>query len=83
MTKDIYLNLHGLDLVVTVEYEDNAVCGVVSVRPECSETALKCDITRFYDELVGELQEALENTIADDKIAYYENLMDEKREEGL
>ena len=82
MTKDVYLNLHGLNLIVTVEYEDNAVCGVVSVRPECSQMALKCDITRFYDELVVELQEALENAIADDKIAYYENLMDARKEEG-
>ena len=83
MTKDVYLNLHGLDLVVTVEYEDNAVCGVVSVSGYGTGMALKCDITRFYEELVGELQEALENAIADDKIAYYEDLMDEKREEGL
>ena len=48
MTKDVYLNLHGLDLVVTVEYEDNAVCGVESVRPEGSQMSLKCDIARFY-----------------------------------
>lgn len=83
MTKDVGLNIHGLDLVVTVEYEDNAACGVVSVRPEGSQMAIKCDITRFYDELAGELQEALENAIADDKIAYYENLMDQRKEEGL
>ena len=83
ITKDVSLNLHGLDLVVTVEYEDNAVCAVVSVRPECSQMALKCDIARFYDELIGELQEALENAIADDKIACYENLMDDRKEEWL
>lgn len=83
MTKDVNINIHGIDLVVTVEYEDNAVCGVKRVRAEGSQMALKCDITRFYDELVGELQEAIENAIADDKIAYYENLMDARKEEGL
>lgn len=81
MTKDVYLNLHGLDLVVTVEYEDNAVCGVVSVRSEGSQMALKCDITRFYDELVGELQEALENAIQADYGAYCDALYEQAREE--
>lgn len=80
MTKDIELKVHGIDFIVTVEYEDNAVCGVDNVRLKGSEKPLKCDITLFYAELDGFLQEALENAIADEKIAYYENLMDSKKD---
>lgn len=81
MTKDVYLNLAGLDLIVEVEYEDMAVCGVKAVKDDAGRP-LNCDTKRFYKDLEGELQESLENAIADEKIAYYENLMDQRKEEG-
>ena len=81
MTKDVYLNLAGLDLIVEVEYEDDSVCGVMKVK-DCAGRPLNCDITRFYKDLAIELQESLENAIADERTAYYENLMDSRKEEG-
>lgn len=81
MEKQVSLDLHGITFYITVEYEDNSVCGVVDVRTDPTGKPLKCDITRFYDELVGELQEALEEELRNDFIAHCEMMMDAKKEE--
>lgn len=81
MTKLVYLKLFSIDFEVMVEYEDNAVCGVISVSVDGHP--VKCNTEEFYKALDGELQEALEEAINSDKIAYAEMQMDALREEGL
>lgn len=81
MTKLVYLNLFGIEFEVSVYYEDNAVCGVESV---CVKgTPIECDVEKFGKELDGELQEALEASLRDDKIAAAEARYDAMKEEGL
>lgn len=67
MERKLDLNIHGLELVVTVEYEDNSVYGVTEVCAKMKNNlpiVLKCDTVSFFDELEdylqGELQEALQ-----------------------
>lgn len=85
MTKEVYMDIYGLEFVVTVEYEDNAVCGVECVyalMKNGTPVALKCSTNDFYKAFDGFLQEALEKALEDEKIAEYEMRMDAKREEG-
>ena len=83
MNKDLYINIHGIDFVVTVEYEDNAVIDVMSVRLEGSQNPLECDTNKFYNELVDVLQEGLESELLNDKLAYEDMMYESAREEGL
>lgn len=81
MTKMVYLKLAGMDLEVEVYYEDNAVCEVESV---CVKgTPIEVNKKEFFKALEGELQDALEDAIRDERIAYEEMKYDEMKEEGL
>ena len=87
MIKTLPLEIHGLRLFVEVEYEGEGkevnACGVLSVAaaPEKGAAiALKCDTERFFNDLDGELQEALENEIQADYEAYCDAICMSKRE---
>lgn len=87
MEKDLYLNIHGIDFAVTVDYEreDNccAVSDVLSVRIESQTTPLKCDTNKFYNELVDVLQEGLESELLNDKLVAEDMMYESARDEGL
>ena len=90
MTKLVYLNLFGIEFTVEVEYEeeDNKVyvCGVTEVYVGNDSTGaqkIKCNTEEFYKSLDGELQEALEEAISNDKIVAAEARYDAMKEEGL
>lgn len=89
MTKELELNVYGLELVVEVEYEvEDNKCGITEVHYVAARmknglpVALKCDMTRFMEDLEGELQEALENAIQADYEAYCDALYEQAKEEG-
>ena len=89
MIKTVPLEIHGLRLFVEVEYDGEGkevnACGVLSVAavPEKGAViALKCDTARFFKDLEGEVQEALENEIQADYEAYCDAMYEQAREEG-
>lgn len=81
MTKLVYLKMFGIEFEVSVYYEDDSVCGVESVC--VNGTPIECDTEKFEKELEGELQEALEEALRNDKIAAAEARYDAMKEEGL
>ena len=87
MKKDLYINIHGIDFVVTVDYEkeDNycAVSDVLEVRLEGQTTPIKCDTNKFYNELVDVLQEGLESELLNDRLAAEDMMYESARDEGL
>lgn len=87
MQRELYAKIHGIDFVVTVDYEQEdhycSVSDVLSVRIEGQTKPLKCDLKRFYNDLVDTLQEELESSLLNDKLVYEEIMYDEAKEEGL
>ena len=87
MKKDLYINIHGIDFVVTVDYEKEynccAVSDVLEVRLEGQTTPLKCDANKFYNELVDVLQEGLESELLNDRLAAEDMMYESARDEGL
>ena len=87
MKKDLYINIHGIDFVVTVDYEQDynccAVSDVLEVRLEGQTTPLKCDTNKFYNELVDVLQEGLESELLNDKLVAEDMMYESARDEGL
>lgn len=87
MKKDLYLNIHGIDFVVTVDYEQDynccAVTDVLSVRIEGQINELKCDKSKFYNELVDVLHEGLESELLNDRLVAEDMMYDAARDEGL
>ena len=85
MKKDLYLNIHGIDFVVTVDYEkeDNCCADVLEVRLEGQTTPLKCDTNKFYNELVDVLQEGLESELLNDRLVAEDMMYESARDEGL
>ena len=87
MKKDLYINIHGIDFVVTVDYEQDynccAVSDVLEVRLEGQTTPLKCDTNKFYNELVDVLQEGLESELLNDRLAAEDMMYESARDEGL
>lgn len=85
MTKAVDFDLGGLHLKVVVEYEDKSVGGVelvFGVAKDGREMLLECDTAMFYESFMRELQEALEDALADEK-AYYEDMhFEQHREEN-
>ncbi len=79
MTRDLYINLCGLSLVVTVEYEDYALCGVLGVRADGSKEPIKCDLKAFMEELEPELQAELDASLLNEKIFFAECALDDER----
>ena len=84
MTRILTIEICGMEFEVEVECEgDYPKCGITDVlsvsgimknnRP----VVLKCDTERFLKDLEGELQEALEKDILDDKLAHEDALYDE------
>ena len=87
MKKDLYLNIHGIDFVVTVDYEQDYNCcagsDVLSVSIEGQTTPLKCDTNKFYNELVDVLQEGLESELLNDRLEAEDMMYESARDEGL
>lgn len=87
MEKDLYLNIHGIDFVVTVDYEQEynccAVSDVLEVRLEGQTSPLKCDTKKFYNELVDVLQEGLESELLNDRLVAEDMMYESARDEGL
>ena len=76
MTKAIDFELAGMQLKVVVDYEDRAVGGVemvFAVGKDGREMLVDCDTGMFYESLEGELQDAFEEHLVQEK-AYYEDL---------
>lgn len=76
MTKAIDFELAGMQLKVVVDCEDKAVGGVemvFAVGKDGREMLVDCDTGMFYESLEGELQDAFEEHLAQEK-AYYEDL---------
>lgn len=82
MTKQVSLDIFGITFYVTVEYEDNSVCGVLEVRIDPYGEPIKCDTEDFYKSLDGELQDSLEYELQAEKDAYYDMMYEQRREEG-
>jgi hypothetical protein len=89
MEKTLTIELYGMEFEVLVGYEQEGnKCGVTEVLEVSGvmknnrSVALKCDKSAFEKAFEGELQEALEQAIIDDKTAYYEAKYDEARDEG-
>ena len=89
MTKELELNVYGLELVVEAEYEEeDNKCWLTDVHSVAARMknglplVLKCDIQRFMKELDGELQEALEDALRADFDAYCDSLYEQAEEEG-
>ena len=87
MKKNLYINIHGIDFVVTVDYEqeDNccAVSDVLSVRIEGQTIPLRCDTKKFYNELVDVLQEGLESELLNDRLVAEDMMYDAARDERM
>ena len=90
MLKTCEMELNGMRLVIDVEYdgEGNKVSahGVETVSAHTldgSLKALECDTARFYKDLEGEVQKALENAIQADFEAYCDALYEQAKEEGM
>jgi hypothetical protein len=89
MTRILTIEICGMEFEVEVEYEEEyPKCGITDVlsvsgiMKNSLPVALKCDRKRFLKDLEGDLQEALEEELITDKIAYAEMQMDAAREEG-
>ena len=85
--KDISFTAFGIEFIahVTYEQEDNKVSigEVTDVWVEGEDLAnhlIKCDKERFLKDFEGELYRALEEAVASDKAAYYEDLYDSQKE---
>lgn len=72
MTKQVSLDVFGITFYVTVEYEDNSVCGVSEVRLDPYGEPIKCNTEDFFKSLDGELQYAFEEELQAEKDAYYD-----------
>lgn len=90
MLKTCEMALNGIRFVIDVEYEGEgnkvSAYGVESVSAQTldgSFKALECDTERFYKDLEGEVQKALENAIQADYEAYCDAVYEQAREEGL
>lgn len=85
MTKAINFELAGMNLKVVVDYEDRSVGGVemvFAVGQDGREMLVDCDTDMFYELLEGELQDAFEEALVQEK-AYYDDMRYEQaREEG-
>lgn len=85
MTKAIDFELAGMKLKVVVDYEDRAVGGVemvFAVGKDGREMLVDCDTGMFYESLEGELQDAFEDYLVQEK-AYYDDMqLEQAREEG-
>lgn len=88
MLKTCEMELNGIRLVIDVEYEGEgnkvSAYGVETVSAQTldgSFKTLECDVERFYKDLEGEVQEALENAIQADYEAYCDALYEQAREE--
>lgn len=81
MTKTIHMTIFGIEFEVEVEYEDNAVCGVLSVK--CGGAPIKCNLNEFCRDCEDDLQRALIDTLEDERIAYAEMRYEAAKEEGL
>ena len=53
MTKQVSLDVFGITFYVTVEYEDNSVCGVSEVRLDPYGEPIKCNTEDFFKSLDG------------------------------
>lgn len=82
MTKQVSLDVFGITFYVTVECEDNSVCGVSEVRLYPYGDPIKCDTEDFFKSLDGELQEAFEYELQAEKDAYYDMIYKQRREEN-
>lgn len=85
MQQEVYLDMFGLEFIVTVEYEDLSVCGVtqvLAVQKDGKSVELKCDLERFYNCFEGELQDALEDAFASEYEAHCDSVYEQYREEG-
>ena len=84
MTQAIDFELAGMKLKVVVDYEDRAVGGVemvFAVGQDGREMLVDCDTGMFYESLEGELQDAFEDYLAQEK-AYYDDMRwEEDRED--
>lgn len=89
MIKTVQIDVFGLTLHVELDVAEDEHISIECVRnvyaeiPQGHLVELKCDTTRFYNDLEGEIYRALENAMADEKIAAYEMKMDARKEEGL
>jgi hypothetical protein len=85
MTQAIDFELAGMKLKVVVDYEDRAVGGVeqvFAVGEDGKEMLVDCDTGMFYESLEGELQDAFEDYLVQEK-AYYDDMRwEQAREEG-
>lgn len=85
MTQAIDFELAGMKLKVVVDYEDRAVGGVemvFAVGQDGREMLVDCDTGMFYELLEGELQDAFEDYLVQEK-AYHDDMKwEQAREEG-
>lgn len=85
MTKAIDFELAGMQLKVVVDYEDRAVGGVemvFAVGKDGREMLVDCDTGMFYESLEGELQDAFEEHLTQEKAYYDDMAYEQAREEG-
>jgi len=83
--KTVYLDIYGLQFIVTVEIDIEGVCDVRHVEAVAENgqpVTLKCETDEFYKAFDGFLDEALKQALIEDAIDAYEMKMDSKREEG-
>lgn len=85
MTKAIDFELAGMKLKVVVGYTDKwveYVDLVFAVGKDGREMLMDCDTGLFYESFERELQDAFDEYVRDERIAYAEMRMDAAREEG-
>ena len=85
MTKAIDFELEGMQLKVVVDCEDKAVGGVemvFAVGQDGREILVDCDTEMFYELLEGELQDAFEEHLVQEKAFHDDMAYEQAREEG-